>query len=270
MKDLGTYEIRNFSRVRQALSDVYEVSTKRTSMLGLVELNVTKARHEILEYEKQTGTRLSFTSWLIKCISQAVSEHKEVHAYRVNRKEIIVYDNVHVSTMVERTTPSGKKVPITYVINFANNKSVLEITKEIRAVQQRTIKEKSQFVEKTPKFYIKIYPLIPKFIRKKIIQRMMSNTEFFIENTGTVGVTAVGMFGKNISGWAVPFTSSTLSVAIGGIKTKPDLINGKLINQEFLNLTIQIDHTIVDGAPATRFVSRLAELVETGFGLEKN
>jgi len=32
-------------------------------------------------------------------------------------------------------------------------------------------------------------------------------------------------------------------------------------------MTVLIDHDVVDGAPAARFVSRLAELVENGYGL---
>jgi hypothetical protein len=34
-------------------------------------------------------------------------------------------------------------------------------------------------------------------------------------------------------------------------------------------MTVLIDYDIVDGAPATWFVSRFAELVETRFGLEE-
>ena len=267
MKDLGSYEIKNFSKVRQLLGDLYEVSSKTTSVIGLVELNINNARKKIKEYEKKEGVRLSFTGWLIKCISQAVVEHKEVHAYRLKKNKIIVYDNVHISTMIERTTSSGKKVPITHVITNTNQKSVLEITNEIREVQQRKVTERNQFVEGSPSFLVRISSLVPKFIRKKIIQKMLNNTKFFIESAGTVGVTAVGMFGKNISGWPINFTSSTLNIAVGGIKSKPILVEGKLTENEFLNLTIQIDHTIVDGAPATRFVARLAELVESAYGL---
>ena len=268
MKDLGTYEIKNFSKVRQILGELYEVSAKRTSVIGLIELDVDKARQEIERYQKETGIKLSFTGWLIKCISQAVFEHKEVHTYRIKKNKIIVYDNVHVSVMVERASSSGKKVPITHVITNANKKSVFEITNEIREVQQKPIKETNQFVEGTPNIYIKMYSLVPKFIRKKVFRKLLNNTQFFIENTGTVGVTALGMFSKNITGWPIHFTSSTLSIAIGGIKKKPVLIDEKITEHDFLNLTMLIDHTIVDGAPAARFVSRLAELVETGYGLE--
>ena len=267
MKELGTYKIKKFSLVRQALSDVYDVSIKKTNVVGLLELDVDKARRKIEEHESETGKKISFTGWIIKCISQAVNEHKEVHAYRFKRNKIIVFDNVHVNVMVERTTPSGKKVPINHIIKFANDKSVQEITNEIREVQERKVEEKNQVVKGTPDFYLKLYPLAPKFLKNMIIRRKLENTKFFIENAGTVTITSLGMFAKNLSGWAIPFTTSTLGIAIGGIKKKPVLADGKLEEHEFLNLTIQIDHKIVDGGPITRFVSKLSELIESGFGL---
>jgi len=268
MNKLGTYKIKKFSKIRQALSEFYEISTKRTSMIGLVELNVDKARKLIGILENDIGIKLSFTGWLIKCIGQAVSENKEVQAYRLKKDELIVFDNVHVSIMVERTTSSGNRIPINYVINSANKKTVLEITKEIRKIQNSTVDEENQIVEGTPESYLKLYSLVPKFVRKCVIRKKMRDTLFVIENAGTVAITALGMFGKNIAGWPIPFPTNTLNIAVGGIKRKPVLIEGKLEEHEILNLTIQIDHNIVDGAPATRFVSKLAKLVEEGYGLE--
>jgi pyruvate/2-oxoglutarate dehydrogenase complex dihydrolipoamide acyltransferase (E2) component len=36
-----------------------------------------------------------------------------------------------------------------------------------------------------------------------------------------------------------------------------------------LDLTVAFDHDVVDGAPAARFVKRLVELIESGYGLEE-
>lgn len=267
MKELGTYKIKAFSKVRQVLSDFYDISVKKTNVIGLIELDVEKARRIIDKYESETGIKLSFTGWLIKCIAQAVIKHKEVQAYRIKRNKIIVFDNVHVNVMVERTISSGKKIPINHIIKFANKKSVQDITKEIREVQERKVDEQNQIVEGTPGFYMKLYSIAPKFLKNLIIRRKLENTKFFIENAGTVTVTSLGMFARGLSGWAVPFTTSTLSIAVGGIKKKPIIDDGKLEEHEFLNLTIQIDHKIVDGAPSARFVSTLSALIESGFDL---
>jgi pyruvate/2-oxoglutarate dehydrogenase complex dihydrolipoamide acyltransferase (E2) component len=54
---------------------------------------------------------------------------------------------------------------------------------------------------------------------------------------------------------------------VGGIAWKPAVIEGRIEPREILNLTVTFDHDVVDGAPATRFVRRLVELIERGYGL---
>jgi pyruvate/2-oxoglutarate dehydrogenase complex dihydrolipoamide acyltransferase (E2) component len=50
---------------------------------------------------------------------------------------------------------------------------------------------------------------------------------------------------------------------------KPAVIEGRVEPREILNLTVLFDHDSVDGAPATRFVKRLVELIESGYGLDE-
>jgi pyruvate/2-oxoglutarate dehydrogenase complex dihydrolipoamide acyltransferase (E2) component len=56
-------------------------------------------------------------------------------------------------------------------------------------------------------------------------------------------------------------------ITVGGIATKPRYVDGVLQPRELLDLTISVDHAVVDGAPAARFARRLAELVEHAVGL---
>ncbi len=59
-------------------------------------------------------------------------------------------------------------------------------------------------------------------------------------------------------------------ITVGGIATKPHYVHGELQARELLDLTISVDHEVVDGAPAARFARRLAELVEQADGLSAN
>ena len=86
------------------------------------------------------------------------------------------------------------------------------------------------------------------------------------EMNGTVSLTAVGMFGSG-TGWAIPVTNHTLQITLGGIVEKPTFVNGQIENHEYLCVTISLDHDIIDGAPAARFIQRLKELIESGYGL---
>jgi pyruvate/2-oxoglutarate dehydrogenase complex dihydrolipoamide acyltransferase (E2) component len=45
------------------------------------------------------------------------------------------------------------------------------------------------------------------------------------------------------------------------------LIDGRIEIRDDLRLTVDFDHGIIDGAPAVRFSQRLADLIESGYGL---
>jgi pyruvate/2-oxoglutarate dehydrogenase complex dihydrolipoamide acyltransferase (E2) component len=77
------------------------------------------------------------------------------------------------------------------------------------------------------------------------------------------------MFGKGHSGWGITTMPHSLSLLVGSMSLKPAVVEGRIEPREILNLTVMFDHDVVDGAPATRFVRRLMELIESGAGLDE-
>ena len=59
----------------------------------------------------------------------------------------------------------------------------------------------------------------------------------------------------------------TLGLTVGGMAEKPGVVEGRIEIREYLCVTVSVDHDIIDGAPAARFVQRLKELVEGGYEL---
>jgi hypothetical protein len=85
--------------------------------------------------------------------------------------------------------------------------------------------------------------------------------------TGTVQVTAVGMFADG-GGFAIaPPTLASLVVVVGGLSKRPRVVGERIEVREVLDLTVTIDHNIVDGAPATRFGADLRKLLHTAAAL---
>lgn len=80
---------------------------------------------------------------------------------------------------------------------------------------------------------------------------------------GTVGITAVGMFGEH-SGWGITPNGHTLDLVVGSISRKPAIVEDRIEPREILNLMVVFDHDVVDGTPAARFATRLKELIEGG------
>ncbi|TFG05833.1 dihydrolipoamide acyltransferase [Candidatus Thorarchaeota archaeon] len=232
---------------------------------GLVEVDVTKAREFISEHEARTGEKLSFTGWVIKCVAQAISEHREVQAMKKGKKKLIVFDDVDVGMIIERRVGS-ERFATSYCVRKASEKTFRQIHDEIRQAQKGEISEESKSDEKPP-LSVRVFSRLPDFLRRLYWRKIRSDPFLRKRLMGTVAVTAVGMFGKG-GGWAIPIGVHSVVFALGGICTKPRNYTNPTELGEFLNVTVMFDEEVSLGAPATRFIARLSELLESGYGLE--
>jgi pyruvate/2-oxoglutarate dehydrogenase complex dihydrolipoamide acyltransferase (E2) component len=264
-KETGPYHIVDLPRGRRMMINMLNLSGPKHYMYGLLEVDVTVARQFIAEYKARTAETLSFTGFLVSCLARAVDENKEVQAYLKGCKQLVIFDDVNVGLMVERKI-GEKRALRGYVIRDANRKTYREIHEEIRSVQSKPIPESRG----TPTWFrsalLLPWPLSALF---KALLDMASRRDptIRVSVSGTVAVTAVGMFSKGNSGWGVYTTPHSLGLVVGSIAWKPVVLDGRIEPREILNLTVLFDHDVVDGAPAARFTRRLVELIESGHGL---
>jgi pyruvate/2-oxoglutarate dehydrogenase complex dihydrolipoamide acyltransferase (E2) component len=257
--------IEEFPKSRIPTLDFLALGDKNHYVMSLIEVDVTNGRQMIIDHEKSTGIKLSFTAWLLTCIGKAASEHKAVHSMMMGKKKIISFDDVDISITVEKSI-NGKKAPMPLVIRKSNEKSLLQIHEEIRGAQKEDIHGASVLGQSNLNNKMKIYTSMPKFLRKVLIRNMLRDPVKKKQLMGTIIVTSVGMFAK-VRGWAIPTTAHPLCFAIGGISKKPGIIDEEIKIREYLTMTILFNHDVVDGAPAARFVSQLVDLMEVGYGL---
>ena len=223
-------------------------------MHGLLEVDVTMARALLREHKANTGESLSFTAFLIACLAKAVDEHKAVQASRKGSKHLILFEDVDVLTYIERGA-----APMPYIIRAANHKTVREIHHEIRAAQVQDTEKDLKWLQFLPALLFRPFFWVFSWIGRRYPQ-------LWKKYVGTVGITAVGMFGKG-AGWGIPPALPTLMMTVGGIGEKLVLVDGHIAMRDYLSLTISFDHDIIDGAPAARFTERLKKLIESGYGL---
>lgn len=274
VRSIGRFEERPFLKTRNATIDTVEEGRRKHHVPILFEVDVTLARSRIRERKESTGDGLSFTGWIVKCLAQAVSEHPLVHAMRKGRRKMIVFEDVDVSITVERQAPGGstsETLPMPYVIRKANEKSVLEIHREIRAAQSQAVAGGQASIEPvTSGWMTSLFFSLPQFLRRLLLWRRLTGDPFFAKQTmGTVVVTAVGMYGRSRgSTWAIPVGIHPLVVAVGEAARKPAVVGDTVQIRDILALTVLFDHDVVDGGPVARFVGRFQELLEAGFGLD--
>jgi pyruvate/2-oxoglutarate dehydrogenase complex dihydrolipoamide acyltransferase (E2) component len=254
------YQVVPYPKIRRWMATMFRSVQHKPMIHGLIEVDVTRARAHLREHKATTGESLSFTAFLIACLAKAVDEHKAVQACRKGSKHLILFEDVDVYLPIEHDMASQKQV-MPSIIRAANRKTVREIHREIRAAQVQDVTKDLTRFQSLPTFLFKPYLWVFTWIGRM-------HPRLWKKNVGTVGITAVGMFGKG-AGWGIPpAPPTTLMLTVGGIGEKPGVVDGHIAIREYLSLTISFDHDIIDGAPAARFTERLKELIESGYGLD--
>jgi pyruvate/2-oxoglutarate dehydrogenase complex dihydrolipoamide acyltransferase (E2) component len=263
---IGPYQVVELPPGRRVWVNTLDLSWPAHTMYGLLEVDVTVARKLIAEHKSRTGEILSFAGFLTFCLARAVDEDKTIQAYRKGDRQLILFEDVDVGLMVERKV-GEKRALMGHVIQAANRKTYRQIHDEIRMVQSEPVPPGRGMAS-----WFRSAMLLPWPLSSLVIALLRLNGRrdptIAVSMGGTVALTSVGMFGGGHSGWGLSPTLHPLGLVVGGIAWKPAVVDGRVEPREILNLTVTFDHDIVDGGPATRFVRRLVELIESGDGLD--
>lgn len=253
---LGTkgYRAEPFGRNRRMVAAASAVNRKQHTFHLVTEVDISEPRRLIVEHQESTGETLSLTGYIVTCLARTLAEFPGFNSFRRGRR-LIVLDDITISVLFEREI-EGEAVPEPVGLRGVNRKSLRQVNDELRAAQRRT---GQPLGEASGTAWVRYIPgiLLRTFI--KLASRSIAMQKRF----GVIGVTAVGMFSSGPA-WLVPLTSATVTVAVGGIARRIEVVDGTPQDRECLCLTILFNHDIVDGAPAARFSSRYAERLSSG------
>lgn len=250
----ASFEVRPFPRSRHDIVDALEVGVRRHMVHAILEFDVTDALEIIRAQAAGSPGRLSFTAFIVASLARAIDEDKRLHAYRDWRNRLVLFDDVDVVTLIESEVDG---VAIPHVIRAANRRSPREIHDEIHRVKSRpsASTQRSGALMRLSRF-------TPGVLRRMFFRALRLDPKSLKRTAGTTLVTSVGMFGLG-RGWAVGIVPlHTLGLTVGSITRNPGLIDGRVEPRDTLALTASIDHDLIDGAPAARFVKRFREIVE--------
>jgi len=74
------YQVAPFPIMWRFAVDSARLNSKRNYMVGLLEFDVTQPRRVIETYITVTGETLSFTVFIVHCLSNTIAHHKQVQA----------------------------------------------------------------------------------------------------------------------------------------------------------------------------------------------
>jgi pyruvate dehydrogenase E2 component (dihydrolipoamide acetyltransferase) len=172
--------------------------------------------------EASPDTAPSYTDFIVKLTAIALREHPHLNA-RWLGDHIELLPEIHIGIAVD--TEAGLLVP---VVRDVGTMGIRELAKRTRDLIERTR------------------------------QRTLSASEM---QGGTFTVTNLGAFGIDAFTPVIRVPEAAI-LGIGRIRQEPTVHAGQIVIHDVVTLSLTFDHRLVDGAPAARFLQRLATLIK--------
>ena len=182
---------------------------------------LVEARERLAPLAEERDVTLTYTPFVVKCVAAALDQHPVLNTALDTEKEEIVYRDVH-NIGVAAATDHGLVVP---VVDDVDGRGLVELADEINDLVGRA--------------------------RERDIERSeMQGGTFTVTNFGVIG----GEYASPIIN--VP---ETAILGIGALKERPVAEDGEVVAKPTLPLSLAIDHRVIDGADAARFVNTVKE-----------
>lgn len=172
--------------------------------------------------EKSLKVDISLTAFIVKATAKALRSHIMLNS-SIEGDEVTVYDSININVAIH--TEEGL---ITPVIFNADNKSVEEISNEIKILT-----EKAE--------------------RKQLTLEMLTGGTFTITNLGPYGVTT---FTPLIN------PPQTAILGVGSVNHKLVAEDNDLDLKPITTLTLVFNHQVIDGVPAAKFLNEVKKNLE--------
>jgi pyruvate/2-oxoglutarate dehydrogenase complex dihydrolipoamide acyltransferase (E2) component len=252
-------DVRPFPSNRRLVTAALRAGKHAVPIHGLLDLDVTDAMHLL----RAQDPSLSFTAFVVAAVGRAVASHPEVHAYRNWQGELVIHRHVDVSTIVEIATPQGP-FPLVHTIRDADIRDVADLSAELHDVKSTPFPRHRKAAERLAPIATRVPGLI------RALYALLSRSVRLRQRSGTVTVTAIGMFAEGGGFALAPLTLMSLQIVVGGITERPRVIEDRVDIRNILDLTVTMDHNVVDGGPAARFGAELRHQIESAEVLNPN
>lgn len=214
--------------VRKAIADKMVLSTTEIPHAWMtVEVDVTnlvKYRNSVKQsFKDREGFNLTYFPFFIYAVAQALQAYPILNS-TWQRKKIVQHRDVNISIAV--ANENELYVP---VIQNADEKTVKGLAK---SVQELANKAKSN----------------------QLTQNDMTNGTFTVNNTGTFG---------SVSSMGIINHPQVAILQVESIVKRPVIIDDMFAARDIVNLSLSLDHRVLDGLVAGRFLQHVKQTLES-------
>lgn len=218
-------DVEPITQIRKAIAkNMIESKHKAAHMTVFDETEISELvqlREKFKQSFADRGTKLSYMPFILKAVAFALKKFRSLNSQMDLENNQMLYKNYY-NIGIAVDTEHGLVVPV------------------IRDVDKLSIFELSQ----------KVIELAAKARDRSLTMEDMADGTFTITNYGAIG----GMFGVPV----INYPQSGI-LGIGRLLKKPVVKNDEIVVGSVLPLSLSVDHRIVDGGDAARFINQVME-----------
>jgi pyruvate dehydrogenase E2 component (dihydrolipoamide acetyltransferase) len=217
--------------LRKKIAEKMSTSMRTVANFAYVEecdmTELVEFRTKLKPIAEKMGTKISYLPFIMKACSIALKEFPEMNASPVegadgHMAEIIYKKYYNIGVAVD--TEDGLTVA---VVHDADCKGIWELSRDIVELGEKARQKKLQLAD-------------------------LQGGTFTISNAGNIG----GLFAPPIINYP--------EVAIMGVhqmRKRPMVVDGEIKIRDVIHLSLSLDHRVVDGAVAARFMNRVVGML---------
>jgi pyruvate dehydrogenase E2 component (dihydrolipoamide acetyltransferase) len=221
--DAFTYE--PLSQIRKTIAkNMLNSKLNAAHMTVFEEVEISdliRIREKYKKIYSDKDVKLTFLPFIVKAAVQALKQHRQMNSQIDTDNDRMIYNNRY-NIGIAIDTPEGLVVP---VIKNADRLSIFEIAQKITELSGKSRE------------------------RKLTLDEMKDGT-FTLTNYGSIG----GIFATPVLNYP-----QAGILGIGRIVKKPIVKDDQLAIGNVLALSLSVDHRIVDGGEASRFINKIME-----------
>jgi len=242
-----------FQRRRWNVLDLIQVVERGSVPTYLfADINMTWAENLRLNLSRQ-DIRVTVTALLLKAIGIAQRGHPETRSALLPWGQTMIMNRIVAGFTVEKLV-DGEPAVYLGIIENPDTKPLIEISRELQEYSDRDIADVPQLALEER------FNHMPWLLRRLIL--LIGLTVPWIRFRylpASFGLTSIGKYG--VKGVIPPCVGAS-TFGVGNVESKAVVRDGQIEVCPMMTLILNFDHRLIDGAPASRFLSDIQKLME--------
>jgi pyruvate dehydrogenase E2 component (dihydrolipoamide acetyltransferase) len=215
--------------MRQSIAEhMYRSLSTSAQMTVMGELDmaeIVRVRDRFIKQEETLGVRISYIDLLVFILAKALKDHSTINCSLIDN-EVKVWDDINIGVAIAL----GEEGLIVPVVKHADQKSLIEISREIKELTKKAQEKK----------------LMPDEV-----------------TGGTFTLSTVGRQGE--SRFQTPILNEPEAAILGAgpIEERAVVKDGQIVSRPIMPYSLTFDHRIINGFGAEQFMGKIREFVES-------